>query len=202
MVDANKIRYRIGLPERFRAGAAALYDEAFGEKFALAVRCDEDRRRLLHECLMPDYAIVALAENRLIGIAGVHTPEGSLTGGVGYGRLISLLGFVRGNWAALVFSLYERTPAPGELVMDGVAVHAEARGQGVGGRLLDEVAEYAAARGFGRVRLDVIDTNPKARKLYELKGFRATKTERFPWLRWLLKFGASTTMELRLDSKP
>ncbi len=194
-MDAARIRYQIGLPERFRASAAALYDEAFGAKFSLAIRSGERRRRLLRNCLMPAYAIVALWEDRLAGIAGLHTPDGALTGGMTYAELLALLGFIRGNRAALVFSLYEREPAPGELLMDGIAVHPEARGKGVGGRLLGEVVAYAAAHGFDRVRLDVIDTNPGARKLYDRNGFRAVKTEPFAYLRWLLKFGASTQME-------
>ncbi|MFQ3232131.1 MAG: hypothetical protein ACI9DO_003526, partial [Reinekea sp.] len=34
------------------------------------------------------------------------------------------------------------------------------------------------------------------KKLYERKGFKAVKTERFPYLRWLLGFSGSTTMQL------
>ncbi len=195
---ATDIQYQLGLPERFRADAAELYDQAFGEKFAVAVRSAARRRLLLEHSLMPDYAIVALADDRIIGIAGLHTSEGSLTGGIGYAGLLSRLGFVEGNRAALLFSLYARNPARGELLMDGIAVHRDARGQGVGGRLLDAVAEYGLAHGFKRVRLDVIDTNPNAQKLYARKGFKAIKTDHVPYVRWLLKFGASTTMELPL----
>jgi hypothetical protein len=32
------------------------------------------------------------------------------------------LGLFRGFWAAGVFSLFERSPEPGELAMDGIAV--------------------------------------------------------------------------------
>ena len=195
------IDYLTGLPERFRAEAVALYDRAFGAKLALAVPDDAARRRLLHNGLLLDYAIGAVANDRLLGIAGLHTPDGSLTGGITYAGLLARLGIVRGHWAALVFSCYERKPAPGELLMDGIAVCVEARGHGIGGRLLDEVAGYAASHGFKRVRLDVIDTNPNARRLYARKGFAAVKTERFPWLRWLLKFGGSTTMVLAVGAE-
>ena len=82
--------------------------------------------------------------------------------------------------------------------MDGIVVHSDARGKGVGNRLLEEVANYAKEHEFDRVRLDVIDINTKAKKLYERKGFKEVKTEYFPYLRWLLGFGGSTTMELRL----
>ena len=78
--------------------------------------------------------------------------------------------------------------------MDGIAVAPDMRGQGIGARLLDLITDYAADQQFETIRLDVVDTNPQARKLYERKGFVATKTEQFEWLRWLLGFGAVTTM--------
>ncbi len=199
-MSESKIVYQTGLPERFRSSAAGLYDEAFGKKFAVAIRSDEDRLHLLSCGFMLDYAIVALSENKLIGIAGFHTSSGAFTGGMTYSKLLSQLGFMKGNWAAIIFSLYERKPAPGELVMDGIAVQADARGQGVGSRLLAEITDYAKEHACDRVRLDVIDINIKAKKLYERKGFESVKTEYFPWLRWLLGFSGATIMELNIET--
>lgn len=200
-MSENEIIYQLGLPEKFRSYAAILYDEAFGAKFSVAVISYKNRMLLLNRCFMPEYAIVALSEDKLIGIAGFHTPEGSLTGGITYRSLISQLGFIKGNWAALIFSLYERKPTPGELVMDGIVVNSDARGRGIGGRILEEIAKYAKEHKFNRVRLDVIDINPKAKQLYERKGFKAVKSEHFPYLRRLLGFSGSTTMELNLETQ-
>jgi len=200
LVNDTEVIYQIGLPEEYRSSAAQLYDDAFGAKFSVAIRDEEKRISLFEKGFKLDYAIVAISDNKLIGIAGLHTTTGSLTGGITYGGLVSLLGFIEGNWAALIFSLYERKPTSGELVMDGIAVHHDFRGKGVGSRLLDEVARYGEEHEFIRVRLDVIDINPRARKLYERKGFKVARTERFPYLRWLLGFGSSTTMELNLEN--
>jgi ribosomal protein S18 acetylase RimI-like enzyme len=109
---------------------------------------------------------------------------------------------VRGNWAALIFSLYERRPLPGRLLMDGIAVREGLRGRGIGTRLLQQLSDYAAQQGYESIRLDVIDINPGARRLYERYGFEAIKTERFEYLRWLIGFGGATTMELKLGAKP
>lgn len=196
----DKITYQIGLPEQFRSDAAKLYNEAFGKKFSVAVRSELKRIALIEKALSPEYAIVALSEDKLLGIAGFHTTNGSLTGGVTYNGLLSELGFIKGNWAAIIFSLYERKPISGELLMDGIAVHADSRGKGVGSRLLEEISNYAKDNGFKSIRLDVIDINPKAKKLYERKNFKAVKTEFFPYLRWLLGFSGSTTMELMVDT--
>jgi ribosomal protein S18 acetylase RimI-like enzyme len=192
----SEIIYQIGLPEQFRVDAAKLYNEAFGQKFSVAVRSEEKRISLIQKGFIPEYAMVALSDNTLLGIAGFHTSAGSLTGGISYKDLLSELGFFRGNWAAIIFSMYERKPQTVELLMDGIAVHADSRGKGVGSRLLEEIARYAQENKFKRVRLDVIDINSKAKKLYERKGFKAVKTERFPYLRWLLGFSGSTTMQL------
>ena len=190
----EKICCRRGLPETHRASAARLYDEAFGKKLSAAVRSSEKRYALLRDCLDPQYAIVAMEGDRLMGIAGFHTESGSFTGGVSSGYLFSMLGFLRGARAALLLALYDRKPEQGELLMDGIAVDRECRGKGIGGLLLDALEAFAREEGFDRLRLDVIDSNPGARALYERVGFRALGTARFPYLRWLLGFGGSTTM--------
>lgn len=192
----SEIIYQIGLPEQFRVDAAKLYDEAFGQKLSVAVRSNEKRISLIQKGFITEYAIVALSEDKLFGIAGLHTSSGSLTGGISYKDLLSELGFLKGNWAAMIFSLYHRKPKTGELLMDGIAVHADSRGKGVGSKLLEKVARYAQENKLDSVRLDVIDINPEAKKLYERMDFKAVKTERFPYLRWLLGFSGSTTMVL------
>jgi len=195
-MSADQISYQTGIPEKHRLAAVELYDEAFGKKFSVAVRNKEDRKQLFTKGLALKYAIGAVSQKGLLGIAGFHAAEGSLTGAIGYRDLVSQLGFFKGNRAAVVFSLYERQPKPGELVMDGIAVRSDARGMGVGSTLLDEIRKYAEQHGYNRVRLDVIDTNPKAKKLYERLGFEAVKTENFPYLKRFLGFGGVTTMEL------
>ncbi len=193
---SDDITYSQGFSETYRADAAVVYDQAFGAKIGLAIP-DRDKRISLHvEWLLPNFAFAALMNDELVGLAGFHTPDGSLTGGVTGRSLLSKLGWIRGLWAVYLFSLYERTPDAGELVMDGIAVRDDMRGHGIGGQLLDQLATYARENGYTRIRLDVIDTNPAARRLYERKGFRPVHTQRFPFLKWLLRFSAATQMEL------
>lgn len=192
------VTYQVGIPDEHRSVAVDLFDEAFGEKLALAVPNMENRKALFAEGFNLDVAIAALMDGNLVGIAGFHAHGKSLTSDLKYRHLLSHLGFLGGNRAAIVFSLFERTPRPNELVMEGIAVQSQARGMGVGKQLLGEIRKYAENHGFNRVRLDVIDTNPKARQLYERFGFRSVKTERFPQLKSILGFGGVTTMELSI----
>ena len=194
----NDITYALGFAERHRAAAAALYEQAFGAKFALAIPKRDQRIALLTACLVPDFAFAAVANNELVGLAGFHALHGSLTSGVTMHSLRAQMGLFRGLWAAAVFSLFERSPEPGELVMDGIAVRDDMRGYGIGGQLLDLLAHYAQAQGYTQMRLDVIETNPGARRLYERKGFQPVETQHFPYLKWLIGFGAATRMTLRV----
>lgn len=182
------------------AAVAVLYDEAFGPKFARAIPDKAKRIQLLSQCFVPEFSFTAIFEDEVIGLAGFQKRDGSLTGGIGMNQLIGELGALKGLWACMVFSLFERKPRPRELVMDGIAVDSRFRGQGIGSRLLDHIISYAANNGFEMVRLDVIDSNPRARKLYESKGFVAVKEEHFPYLRWLIGFSGSTTMVLKVHN--
>lgn len=179
---------------------AGLYDEAFGAKFERAIPDKAKRLVLLAGSFEPDFSFVALQGDRIVGLAGFQESAGSLTGGLGASQLIDTLGVIRGLWACCVFALFERQPEPGELVMDGIAVDRSVRGQGIGSALLDRITGYAADNGFRSVRLDVIDSNPRARKLYESKGFVATRSERFPYLAWLIGFSGATTMVLDVQA--
>ncbi len=199
-MNISKLIFQRGFPECDRTKVVVLYDEAFGQKFSVAVHSEQQRLSLLEACFIPEYAIVAMAEQELVGIAGFHTSQGKFTGGIIYRDLLSQLGFFKGNWAAFIFSLYERKPVPGELLLDGIAVHSDFRSQGIGGKLLDEIAQYAAENKYHQVRLDVIDINPRAKQLYERKGFKAIKTEKFAYLKWLLGFSSVTTMLLKINS--
>jgi ribosomal protein S18 acetylase RimI-like enzyme len=192
----NDITYSPGFSETLRTDAAVIYDQAFGAKISLAIPDRDKRIALLAEWLLPNFAFAALMNDELVGLAGFHTPDGSLTGGVTGRSLLSKLGWIRGLWAVYLLSLYQRTPDDGQLVMDGIAVRGDMRGRGIGGQLLDQLTCYARENGYTRIRLDVIDTNPAARRLYERKGFQSVHTERFPFLKWYLGFGAATQMEL------
>ena len=183
-----------GIPEAMRSCAAAFYDDAFGPKFAVAMTSSEQRLAMLADSLNLAFAFGAIKDNRLVGLAGYKTTDGSFTDGMTYKVLLKHAGIIGGSWAALVFSLYDRSLTSGQLLMDGIVVDSSMRGHGIGTQLINELAAFAKSSGYETVRLDVIDTNPNARRMYERNGFTATRTESFGYLRWLLGFGASTTM--------
>ena len=63
---------------------------------------------------------------------------------------------------------------PGVMGLFSMWVAPEARGAGVGGRLVEAVVGWARASGYGRVVLEVADENAAAVRLYERHGFAPT----------------------------
>lgn len=197
-MSSTEIHYRRGLPEGQARRASELYEEAFGAKFAVAVPNRGRRLALIEHGLCGEFSVCAFSGEQLVGLAGFQSAAGAFTGGITARDLLRQLGWWRGCRALLVFAFYERERQAGELLMDGICVDGDWRGHGIGSQLLARVADEARERGCDSVRLDVIDTNPAARRLYQRCGFVAQHTVHFGWLRWLFGFGASTTMQLAL----
>ena len=184
----------IGFPNDLRTQAAVLYDEAFRTKLRPAIRDDAGRIAIIADGLEPSKAIAAIDDGHLLGIAGFHDEGGSLTSGITFGSIRHHIGLLRATQAIALLALLDRKPEPGELLMDGIVVDAAARGRGIGTALFGALEELCRDRGYATIRLDVVDTNPGARRLYERLGFEAAKTERTPYLRRLMGFGSVTTM--------
>jgi len=68
------------------------------------------------------------------------------------------------------------------------------RRQGTGGRLTKAVETFAREHNYQMVSLDVVDTNPRAHKLYKRHGFSLKKTTRAPFLRRFMSFTCFNTM--------
>ncbi len=193
-----ELEIRLGVPESHRRTAAGLYDEAFSQKLAPVIPDRERRQELLSESLDLGRAIVALRGGQLLGLAGFHHDGRSLSGAIDWQGLRKHVGLWGALRATAVATLLERAPAPGELLMDGICVAPDARGLGLGTRLLRALCDHGTQLGVAHVRLDVIDTNPRARRLYEREGFVATETTELGPLKAVFGFSAATTMVKRL----
>ena len=108
--------YQIGLPIHHRQRAAALYEEAFRQKLRPAIPDQGRRVAILAESIVTDRAVVALADDTLLGLAGFHHGGKSFTGGGSASGVFKQLGLWRGV-RAIAFLTLERKPAP-ELLMD------------------------------------------------------------------------------------
>jgi len=181
----NNFAIRSGFDEKHRLPAAELYMDAFGSKIGGILGRGHRGQAFIASMLQSSHAISA----------GFKTDQGSFVGGE-LSDLTSYYGWFGGVWRGLTLSVLERETEAGCLLMDGICVSKEARGKGIGTALLDAISEMAKERGLREVRLDVIDSNPRAKALYTRRGFVEGKTTQMGPLKYVFGFKSATTMRL------
>ncbi|MDO8916195.1 MAG: GNAT family N-acetyltransferase [Coriobacteriia bacterium] len=181
-VAVDGVRISQGMATGDVPAAVAILIEAFAEKIAheLRPRSEEQLVRLVTSGISREHALVAAArDGSLIGVAGVaapgrpffHIPFAVLR------REFGLPGALT-RWAYSLLEVAAAPRRPGTRRVEVLAVAAGSRGRGVGSALLDAAADGARQEGAKRLILEVVDTNGRAKELYERAGFRATRTVR------------------------
>ncbi len=177
-----------------RPVAARLFWEAFSRKLSSTMNPPEKAMAFFEDVMDPGHAISAVDQDgRLLGLAGFKSPDGAFIGGT-FSDLARFYGTFGALWRGPVLALLEREVDGKTLLMDGIFVAEEARGQGIGSALLSAICERARTMALSGVRLDVIDSNPRARALYERKGFREVAQSHLGPLRHVFGFKSATTM--------
>lgn len=170
-----------GVVGRERMALAELYFEGFRQKLVPDTGEGEPALALLAASIRPERAVVALVGGQVVGLAGLDY------GGVNFisptfRECRQRLGPLRGLRAWVSLRFLTGRARRGDLRLDSLVVHPDFRDQGVGQRLLKEVMSIARELGFGGITLEVVDTNPRARNLYERMGFQAVANYRYPWV--------------------
>ena len=188
------MRIATGLPEAMRADAARIYWQAFGSKLGRVLGPDARALRFLERAISADHAMIALSpQGALLGLIGFRSPKGGFAEGT-EDDLRAAYGRIGAMWRGAALRAISRDMEDDRFLIDGICVAPEARGQGLGTALIEAVAAWATAQSFHELRLDVIDTNLRARALYERLGFRITRTESLGPLRYLFGFKTAVTM--------
>jgi ribosomal protein S18 acetylase RimI-like enzyme len=195
-----------GLPDALRHQAVVIFEHAFGDKMRTAVGDKEKRMAFMARAYRGEHVIVARRGNQLLGMAGLSSRGAPYAGGLmgpswDPRPYVDLLGWVGATWAVWGQRLADHRPKDDEIYVDGIAVAPGVRGMGVGTRLLTEIRHVSRREGRRFVRLDVVDTNPRAQALYERLGYKVTKVQSFRWKQRWLGFGAMISMELAVDAQ-
>ena len=88
-------------------------------------------------------------------------------------------GFLVASDAGVVgYAVADTVPNHGRAIghLKDLAVDPDRRGEGIGSRLLDRVLGTLAAQGVARVKLEVRESNDRARSLYRRFGFERHHT--------------------------
>ncbi len=174
--------------------AVDLFWQAFKGKLSPVMGPEDKALKFLSSVINPDFAISASDHHgKLLGIAGFKTSKGGFTDGT-LKDIANVYGWIGGIWRGTILSLLERPLQPNTLLMDGIFVSKDARGKGIGSALLSAIKDKAKTLNYHQVRLDVINTNPRARDLYERKGFVPLSTTHIGPLKYIFGFKEVTTM--------
>ena len=171
-----------------------LYWQAFGGKLGRVMGPEPRALAYLLRVLRADHCICALSDSGdLLGIAGFKSPQGSFASGEPE-DLRAIYGHVGAAWRSSLLRLLQTDIDNDRFLVDGICVARDQRGRGVGTALVAALMAEAVARGYPAIRLEVIDTNIRARALYERLGFSAWRSETLGPLRHVFGFSRAVTM--------
>ncbi|MDI6800217.1 MAG: GNAT family N-acetyltransferase [Actinomycetota bacterium] len=180
-----KIQVIQSIPENLLDEVTELLLEAFAQKVAHELRphSDEQAKMIVKSSIVPDLGWVALDEKgKVIGVIGVgafRKPFSRVT----LGALVREFGIFGAVLRWLPFFLEDLSRAKrGEWRIEALAVKDGFRGRGIGTALLEAVIESARSQGVKVIKLEVVDTNEGAQKLYERLGFKKVRSLKTGWL--------------------
>jgi ribosomal protein S18 acetylase RimI-like enzyme len=165
-----QVKYCEHLPPEFKLPAVRLYLSALEEKLMPILGGFERAVQVLNQNIDLDHCLAALCNDRLVGILGMQTREGSFWNPT-LKSFITEYGLVGGLTKYGGLSLLHHETDSDEWYIDGIAVEAEMRGQGVGTKLLGQLEHRARTNGIYKITLEVINTNHRAEALYRRLGY-------------------------------
>ncbi len=162
------------LTSEHKTAVSALFISALGEKFLPILGQKSKAVALLNASYNRKNCFLALEQNKLLGFLAFQTKRKSFLA-ISLKNMCKIFGFLPGIAKALALSLLNYRCKSGEFYIDAIAVAEAARGKGAGTKLINASLGYAKTQGFKFASLQVINTNPKAKALYEKLGFRVVK---------------------------
>ncbi len=183
------------LDEKYIEQAATLYWEAFSNKLHRVLGTRERAIPYLCDSLNLEQSIGILSDDKsqLLALAGFDLGSGGIVQG-GLKEIRKHYGLFGSIWRGILLGFLTRTVAPDTLQMDGIAVHKDCRGKGLGTAMLEQMTQIAQANGKSAILLDVIDSNQRAKSLYEREGFVTIETTHMGPLKSIFNFSTSYKM--------
>lgn len=172
---------RHGIPAALHDQAAALYWQAFGREIVPLPSSATRGEALIRHALRPEQALITCdPAGQLAALVGIRDETGGLLDpdaaafARSWGRLC-------GGVMRLATGLHRSGPATSDLVLDGLVVRPDLRGQGYGQALVTAATALAHRRGYSGLRAEVALSNTPARALYQSLGFQPAGQSRIGW---------------------
>ena len=171
-----QVDYLDYLPDDLKVSAIRLYFNALKEKLEPILGSDGRAQEALASNIATDKCIVAICNGKLVGIMGIQTNKRGFVN-----PNLKTMVRIYGNFGGILrtggLAILHHTTGTDELYVDGVAVASEMRGKGIGSHLFELLEQAVLKKRIKTISLEVIDTNPRAKALYERLGFVAVKTQ-------------------------
>lgn len=191
-----KVEIRQGLDAKHTEAVIRLFCDTFPEIIVPVFGSIERCARLLERSLVSDRILTAILGDQLVGFAGLHF-SGQEWFDPSLSQLVGVMQWSILRVIAMGIILFKR-PKSDVLHLDTLAVHPDARGQGIGTQLIQAVEALAESEGKRRVTLEVEDINPRAKAFYERLEFMEDKFEKLPWP-WKTQFAFCGSYRMRKD---
>jgi ribosomal protein S18 acetylase RimI-like enzyme len=133
----------------------------------------EKEKEMMRALQNPANTVVARIDGKVIGFLIFH-----LQSTIVVSRQIQQI--MAQNWRSLLFLLLLHKPAKDEMFIFMLAVSPEARGMGVGTKLLGKAYEITQEKGLSTATLHVVEENTSAKRLYSREGFVDEELMRLP----------------------
>jgi ribosomal protein S18 acetylase RimI-like enzyme len=191
-----EVKIRWGVEDSERIRVAEVFYDSLSDKLAPVFGGRTKAIPCIANALIPERVVLAIEDASIAGAAGLafddlgflNTSIRNLTRCLGLGVFRAIFN----GW------LLETKVSSNELYIDALAVTKEARGRGVGSRMLASIRDFANSQNIEQLKLSVIDRNTRAIKFYKRNGFEEYDVQTLPYP-WNRTFGFSRSVEMVLE---
>ena len=164
------------LPEALKGAAIDVFLDGFGRKvdhLMLKPKSRGQAKRLYLDGADFSSALFAIAHGDVVGVLGFQFQQKKFIN-LNFACLREEFGFFGGMARKLSGSVFKDILPlkEDELRVQVISVARAYRGTGVGHRLLDSLFALGNTQGCSGIRLEVVNTNPHAMRLYKTLGFK------------------------------
>lgn len=197
-MTAAEVEIREGLDPEHEADALRILHAAFAYKLRIGLAGPEDMVRLFAGEVDRTACWTAIADGRIAGIL-TRQSSGETFYNIGTRRLLATFWPLKTLRVLFNFLLLNESPPQNALYVESIAVDAEIRGLGIGGKLMAEAEARARELNLPLLALDVIGDNQGAIRLYERLGYKIVKTTRGFLIKYVTGSDEVHRMEKQLD---
>ncbi len=187
----SHIEIKLAIPEELRHQAAIICCEGFLSQIEWLFGSKQKAIAVVEHSFDGELGVAAHVQGQLVGFVGLKYATRPFLQ-FERSHCIRELGLLRGLLACLILNNTSvAKPLSDEVYIAVLVVDASMRGKGIGSLLMQAAFEIAQQNQCHSVVLDVANTNPDARRLYERLGFKLVRTIEFKYLPKWISSGAT-----------